>query len=176
MILLYHNIIPDDSPKERLCAGQALEISTFAKQIELIKRHYLVVPLDEYIKIKINPQNNREKVAAITFDDGFSLTFQTIYPLIINRWMLQSRKLILVFIGDGPLLWFSQIRALCFENTYPIIESELESFRLESINHRVKAWNGLRKKAVSSGDPIVLCVLYTFLPRHMRQSSPSRLR
>ena len=45
MILLYHSVIPDDSPVERLCVGQALPQSVFEHHIRWLAKRYTIISL-----------------------------------------------------------------------------------------------------------------------------------
>jgi peptidoglycan/xylan/chitin deacetylase (PgdA/CDA1 family) len=157
MIFLYHGIVPDDSPKERLCVGQAITQSVFETQILWLASRYRLVSLAEYMASSQRPGFNREKLAAITLDDGFRLTFECIFPFLLKNNIPVTIFVATGHLEHGDLLWFSYLKALCFEKTYHIFKIAQYIFPLQHLSQRIRAWNNLRAMAKASGNPVRFC-------------------
>ena len=78
-ILCYHNVVPD----ELLGSGDPglhLPLDRFASQMEWLRRHYRVAPLEELLALP-NGKSWRG-AAAITFDDGYVGAFRHALPVL----------------------------------------------------------------------------------------------
>lgn len=157
MIFLYHSIVPNDSPNERLCAGQALTQSAFETQILWLANRYRLVSLAEYMAGSRHLEFNGEKLAAITLDDGFGLTFECIYPFLLKHNIPVTIFVATGHVEHGELLWFSYLKALCFEKTYDALKIAQHIFPLQHLSQRIRAWNHLRELAKASGNPVGFC-------------------
>jgi hypothetical protein len=60
-------------------------------------------------------------------------------------------------VEDGDLLWFSYLKALCFEKTYDMLKIVPHIFPLQHLSQRIRAWNHLRELAKASGNPVRFC-------------------
>lgn len=148
MIFLYHNVLPDDSPPERLCAGQAITQRAFTSHCNWLSQRFKIVSLVEYLA-----SSDRRRLAAITFDDGYRVTYETILPVLEDRGLPVTIFVSTGHLEKGELLWFSILKALSFESGYSEIQSGGRNFSLTSLPGRVYAWESLREEAVRSGNP-----------------------
>jgi peptidoglycan/xylan/chitin deacetylase (PgdA/CDA1 family) len=155
MILLYHSVIPDDSPVERVCIGQALLQSDFERQIQWLSKHFVIVPLSDYLMREQSPV--RSKHIAITFDDGYKASFQCIYSFLASTDIPITIFVSTGHLNGGDLLWFSYLKALCFENLYKSLEVDQYVLPLMTIAQRKNAWDTLRFLAKTSGNPSSFC-------------------
>jgi peptidoglycan/xylan/chitin deacetylase (PgdA/CDA1 family) len=67
-----------------------------------------------------------------------------------------------IFVSTGHLeqggsLWFSYLKALCFENTYKKIDVNQTVFPLQTLRQRKRAWAALSTLAKAQGDPVGFC-------------------
>lgn len=154
MIILYHSIIPDGSPAERYSAGQALPQAAFERQIRWLAKHYTIVSLTDYVIAWQKREIHKEKLIAITFDDGFRMTFQCVFSFLTEIRVPCTVFVTTGHLEHGDLLWFSYLRALCFENLYPSIQANGTVFPLQTIAQRKQAWIRLHSWAKGSGDPV----------------------
>ena len=157
MILVYHSIAPDNSPPVRLCVGQALSQSVFERQIGWLAEHYQIVSLSEYMASYKSPKFREQKKFAVTFDDGFNETFQCVYPFVVKKNIPVTIFITTGHLEHGNLLWFSYLKALCFENQYKFLEVNQTMFRLNTIEQKIHAWNSLRMYARENGKPVEFC-------------------
>lgn len=157
MIFLYHSIVPNDSPNERLCAGQALTQSVFESQVLWLASRYRLVSLAEYMSASRQAESNMKRLAAITLDDGFRLTFDCIFPLLLKNNIPVTIFVTTGHLEHGDLLWFSYLKALCFEKTYDLLKIAQYIFPLQHLSQRIRAWNHLHTLAKASGNPAKFC-------------------
>lgn len=162
MILLYHAVIPDHSPRERVCIGQALLKSEFERQMMWLSSHYSIVSLAEYTA---NQKSRHSRRVAVTFDDGTATTFDCISSFVAERKIPMTIFISTGHLEDGELLWFSYLKAICFEDQYPRVTVAGVTFELSSIGLRKNAWYGLSRLAKSSGNPVEFC-------KHMAENYP----
>jgi len=65
-VFLYHDISDPESPQ--YSPLYSTRVGQFKQQIELLSKHFRLVPLDE---ILVHNPSNTQRLASITFDDGF---------------------------------------------------------------------------------------------------------
>jgi len=161
MIFLYHGILPDDSPAERLCAGQALPQAAFERHIRWLANNRCIVSLAEYLVGWQQRNLQKDEPIAITFDDGFGITFQCVFPFLVEMNIPATIFIATGHLEHGELLWFSYLKALCFEDLYKLVKVNQFSFPLQTITQRKRAWDELRRLAKASGDPRNYCKTLT---------------
>jgi peptidoglycan/xylan/chitin deacetylase (PgdA/CDA1 family) len=122
-----------------------------------LAKHYRIVSLAEYMASSQRPEFKMKKLAAITFDDGFRLTFDCIFPFLLKNNIPVTVFVATGHLEHGDLLWFSYLKALCFEKTYEMLKIFQHSFPLQHLSQRIRAWNTLRTLAKASGDPVRFC-------------------
>lgn len=78
VILLYHRI------GGGTLSDIDMPVELFERQMRYIRRHYEIVSLDEVIRMSTDPRFERaaRDVVAVTFDDGFSDTYDLVYPVL----------------------------------------------------------------------------------------------
>jgi len=157
MILLYHNIIPNDSPADRLCAGQAITQGAFEHQIRWLENHFRIVSLAEYIDCFQKTGFYKHQYVALSFDDGFRVTFQCVFSFLAENNMPATIFVSTGHLEHGELLWFSYLKALCFEKVYKTLTVNGYPFQIETVEQRIQAWNEMRVLAKTSGDPVFFC-------------------
>ena len=154
MILLYHLIFPDSTPQDQWNAGLVLRMRDFRRHIQWLKKHYIIVSLEEYLSDRKREGRLSRKNIAITFDDGYRNTFDLI------SWFLLKEQVPVTFFAttshlrDGKLLWFVYFNAMCFEKYYHEICIDGELFPLTTFDLCMKAWGRLIALARESGRPI----------------------
>lgn len=154
MILLYHLVFPDDTPKDTWNAGKVLRLRDFKRQITWLKRYFNLVSLSEYINDTVTRTNTNHKNIAITFDDGYCRTFDLISPFLIMEEIPVTFFVTTSHLTDGRLLWFVYFNALCFEKAYPEIAINAQIHILNSEKNCYTAWRTLINLARQSGDAI----------------------
>lgn len=157
MILLYHSIIPNDSPAERFCVRQALVQAVFEHQILWVRKHFRIVTLAEYVAGSRQPGFNKYMHVAITFDDGLRDTFQNVFPFLEKMNVPATIFASTGHLQNGELLWFNYLKGLCFEQLYKTVQVDQYTFSLQSIEQRKKTWYELRKLLKASDNNVEFC-------------------
>src|SRR5262245_46825693 len=114
MILLYHGIVASFHPAERWCAGQALPLPCFERQLDWLLQHRRIVPLSDYLEGLGRGKRALRNIVALTFDDGLASTFQHVFPLLRERAVPATFFIASAHLKHGSLLWFCYLNALCF--------------------------------------------------------------
>jgi peptidoglycan/xylan/chitin deacetylase (PgdA/CDA1 family) len=153
MIFLYHGIVPDDSPAERLCVGQAITLTAFKRHCCWLNKHYRIITLAEYLTCQ-KYEFNKRKPIALTFDDGYRSTFECVHSFLAENNIPTTFFVSTSHLEHGELLWFSYLKALCFEDLYEMVKVNQHTFPLQTITQRKWAWNELRILAKGSGNPM----------------------
>src|ERR1043166_200230 len=79
-VFLYHDISDADSPQHSPLYSTS--VRNFKCQVELIARHFKLVSLEEIVS---NTSDNRQRLASITFDDGFLSVKDEALPFLQAR-------------------------------------------------------------------------------------------
>jgi peptidoglycan/xylan/chitin deacetylase (PgdA/CDA1 family) len=137
MIFMYHEIVRDDAPYARRCMGQALTVQSARRQIRWLARHFSLVPISEYLAGPRLREGKRQ--AAITFDDGARTTFSNIAPMLRADGVPATFFVSTGHLCGGPVLWFSYLNALCFEDAYGEVAFEAQRFPLTTLAERKHA-------------------------------------
>ncbi len=159
MILLYHLIFPDSTPKDTWNAGNVLRLKDFKRHMLWLKKRFTIVPLETYIAERA--WENRTKQVAITFDDGYQRTFDLVSPFLRVERIPATFFVNTSHMVDDALLWFVYFNALCFEKAYPEINIEGSVYSLVTQRQCALAWKRLVTLARDSGDAIVFSKAYS---------------
>jgi peptidoglycan/xylan/chitin deacetylase (PgdA/CDA1 family) len=154
MILLYHLVFPDSTPKDAWNAGQVLRMKAFKEQIHWLKQHFCILSLDEYLAIQKRQKPFSSRKIAITFDDGYRSTFDLVSPFLVEEKVPTTFFITTSHLIDKALLWFVYFNALCFERTYEKLNINAQTFPLISEKTCFIAWRTLVNLARASGDAI----------------------
>ena len=154
MILLYHLVFPDSTPKGTWNAGLVLRVAQFKRQLMWLTHRYQIVKLEDYVSIlRQEPQETRGKVA-ITFDDGYRSVVDLVAPFLESQQVPATFFCTTRHVNQQDLLWFVYINALCSERVYQQITVQGTNYRLDSREPSLKAWRAIIKLARESEDPI----------------------
>ncbi|MDW7755750.1 MAG: polysaccharide deacetylase family protein [Brevefilum sp.] len=160
MILLYHLVFPDSTPKNTWNAGKVLRLSDFKKHLRWLKKRFKIVSLDDYITALGAPDPASHGSIAITFDDGYRGTFDLVRPVLLADNIPATFFVTTAHLHNHDLLWFVYFNALCFERVYRSIIIEDHAYPLESEKGCYLAWRKLIDLARSSGDAIAYSQTY----------------
>ena len=154
MILLYHLVFPDETPKGIWNAGLVLRMSQFKRQILWLNQRYQILRLDDYVALyRQDLQLVRGKLA-ITFDDGYRSVMELVAPFFESQQIPATFFCSTRHFERQDLLWFVYLNALCSERSYEKITLNGLDYRLDKRKPALETWQLLIKKARESGDPI----------------------
>jgi len=149
MILLYHLVFPDTTPKDAWNAGKVLRLSDFKKHLRWLTQRFKIVSLADYLK-----DNHPTGEFVLTFDDGYRSTFDLVSPFLLENQLPATFFVTTSHLQDGALLWFVYFNALCFEGDYQKLLINGDTYLLDSEKGCYRAWRRLIDLSRDSGDAI----------------------
>lgn len=154
MILLYHLVFPDSTPKDAWNAGLVLRLKDFKRQCLWVKRNFCFVSLKDYLEgVQQDPKFSRTHFA-LTFDDGYAQVFDLVSPFLLSENISATFFVATSHLEDNELLWFVYFNALCSEKIYPSLEIEGQTYLLTTDRSSLVAWQKLIALARQSEKPI----------------------
>jgi peptidoglycan/xylan/chitin deacetylase (PgdA/CDA1 family) len=154
MILLYHLVFPDATPKDAWNAGNIIRLSAFKRQLRWLKQRFKILPLDAYMAaFHQNPGDLKGKFS-LTFDDGYQQVYDLVVPFLIEESIPATFFATTSHLEDGELLWFVYFNALCSERCYQVIDIQGKTVPLTDKKSSLIAWQKLIDLARESGQPI----------------------
>lgn len=154
MILMYHNVVTEDASSGHRYLSISLRSGAFAAQMKWLKLLFNVVPLSDYMTIWRNKGKVPYRTVALTIDDGTSMTYNAILPVLEKLGLHVTIFVNSCQIDDGPLIWGAYLNALCFEDKYDSVELDGEHYSLSSDALRFSSRKALVSQARATGDPI----------------------
>lgn len=139
MILLYHNLVPDNSMHGFANQGLTLFESDFRRQIKCLNKVYEILSLEEYLYYLGMNGKPKKNTIAITFDDGTYLTYKSL-NIILKEFNISATIFITTSqIDDGPLIYGAHLNALCYEKIYDQIELDGVEYSLSNLDNQIKS-------------------------------------
>jgi peptidoglycan/xylan/chitin deacetylase (PgdA/CDA1 family) len=113
LILSFHAVCDPARPgASYFRPGMSIDADQFEALLDLLGRHYRVVPLAEAVEATRGPRRPGRPPVAITFDDGYRSVLDVALPLLVRRKMPATVFLATDFIGTGKRLWWDEVDAL----------------------------------------------------------------
>lgn len=106
LILMYHGVVEDNAPFKR---WTHLPASRFAWQMEWLRRHYRVLPLQRVLAAMQTGSPLPDNTAVVTFDDGLQNTCTRAFPTLKRLGIPATVFLTTAYVGTGKLPTSSRI-------------------------------------------------------------------
>jgi peptidoglycan/xylan/chitin deacetylase (PgdA/CDA1 family) len=104
LIVTYHGLREDSSPAR---SWLLLPLSKFVAQLEYLRSHYAVMPLDSDGRNR--GTDHGRAVACITFDDGYRNNFEIALPVLQRLGLPATVFLATGFMGTDRVLWTTRL-------------------------------------------------------------------
>lgn len=106
VVLLYHRIVDGPSELDDYSpSGMTVRADRFDAQMAYLKRHYDVVKLSEIADHVVNRRPLRDRLCAVTFDDGWRDNYTRAFPILKRHGMPATIFLAINFIEGRPWFW-----------------------------------------------------------------------
>lgn len=150
MILMYHNVVPQNAPDGYKLQSITLTDIDFEKQIKWLNKHYNMLSLEAYMQKELKDK----KDLVITFDDGTDITFEYALPILKKYNTPATIFVTTCQLNDDPIIWGAYFNALCFEKNYESIQVNGHTFSLQNTKQRIQSRSQLVKMAKESKNPL----------------------
>lgn len=109
LVLAYHRVTPDDEAPRWFYPERCVTTSTFERQLEVLKRHYDCVSLEDLDAILAGERPLRRPVALVTFDDGYRDLYEEAWPVLQRLDIPALCFLSLGFVEGKRSFWFDRL-------------------------------------------------------------------
>jgi len=136
-IVMYHGVTSQQLPVFNWCQ---LALRQFEEQLQFLSHEYTVLPLAEVLARLKSSANLPERVACITFDDGFRNVHSTAFPVLARYQMPATVFLITNLIGTRQPAWPERVYDAFVKTSRPAVIFGRSHWPLESVQQRVTAY------------------------------------
>jgi peptidoglycan/xylan/chitin deacetylase (PgdA/CDA1 family) len=104
VVLMYHRVLtPEQRRRTASQPGLVVEEATFKRHVQLLKRHFTILTLDEFQDRMLNNRGFDDASCLITFDDGWADNYQNALPVLRSHGVPAAIFLAVNFIGGRIL-------------------------------------------------------------------------
>jgi len=137
-IVMYHGVLAEPLPYTNWCQ---LSQQRFAEQIAFLAQHYRVLPLSEVINRLERDLPLPEKVAAVTFDDGFRSVYSTAAPILQRYAVPYTVFLVTNVVGSSTTVWPEYLLAALMNTPRKTVAFSGRDWPLAGVQQRLAAWH-----------------------------------
>src|SRR5215471_2380949 len=124
LILMYHGVVAPNIQHDPSLHPNDVDTDILFRQLEFVKKHYTVVPLQEIV-VRLHRNASLRRLAAVTFDDGYWTVYKHAAPVLFDLRIQATVFIIAGLVGTGHSPW------------YDVVEQALLKYR-----GRTFQWNG----------------------------------
>jgi peptidoglycan/xylan/chitin deacetylase (PgdA/CDA1 family) len=168
VVLMYHRVLtPEQRRRTASQPGLVVEDTTFARQVEVLKRHFTVITLDQFEDRLLNNRPFDDASCLITFDDGWIDNYENALPVLRAKGVPAVVFLAVNFIGHRRLFTREALTHLVtmaighcrtHPDRAPVLRRLLEPLRLE--------------RALDIADPVPLQQVKVIIESHKYANGP----
>ena len=166
VILLYHGVTNKNSVGIENFSGKHIEDKVFYEQMKYIKKHCVLLSMDDVIEIKRNKDDYPPNSVAITFDDGFLNNYKVAAPILSDLVVPATFYISSGMISTDMMFWVDKIED-CINRTLEdkisvLLGGEYCSFSLTTAEEKIYAVQYIKafcKQASSVDRNVVIACL-----------------
>ncbi|MCB1064309.1 MAG: polysaccharide deacetylase family protein [Verrucomicrobiae bacterium] len=106
---MFHGFYADDESVAYSSEGKHLAVSSFARLLGLLKRHFQPIHLRELIASLRNGAPLPPNALVLTFDDGYESNFRVAYPLLMKVQVPATIFLATEFVDENTPMWTERL-------------------------------------------------------------------
>lgn len=107
-ILCYHRVSPDTTTCSYPYRTSAVTASQFYEQMNYLRRHYQVLPLEEALSC-LNSVTLPKRAVSITFDDGYLELMDAAFPVLRDLHLPATVFLVVEHVGTDLPFWWEEV-------------------------------------------------------------------
>ena len=139
LVLLYHGA-SERPPANRIASahGKQVPVANLREQLVWLKKNFTVVPLAEIERLALGDAPPREKLAAITFDDGYQNNFHIAYPVLREFNLTATFFLTGQFVDQRTPLWIDRLAYALGDDLNVYLSKRQELKKLSAAERELK--------------------------------------
>jgi peptidoglycan/xylan/chitin deacetylase (PgdA/CDA1 family) len=103
---MYHRVLPPDHADRAFeQPGMYVSPATFDLHVQLLKRHFTLVHLDEWVRRALSGEALPDQACAVTFDDGWRDNFEHAFPVLRRHAAPATIFLVSGMTGTNSDFW-----------------------------------------------------------------------
>lgn len=116
VVLMYHRVLTsEERTRTGSHPGIVVDRETFARQMAVLKRRFVVLPIDEFARRMEGLIPFEDSSCLITFDDGWNDNFTHAMPILQHHRLPAVVFLPVNFIGGRRVFWQEQLTHLVYQ-------------------------------------------------------------
>lgn len=124
-ILFYHRVLDDEQIKDYYRPAVAISVSTFKKQMRILKKRYKVISLNNADSLLRERKPLENDYMVVTFDDGYADNYENAFPVLIEYNLPATIFLTTDYIDSNKLLWSDEVGMLLEKKWDVFLQTEL---------------------------------------------------
>src|SRR5215510_12205168 len=141
IILTYHRVIEQwDNVLEYSQPGMVVTVSTFERQLAILRQHFEVVTLDAVLANGHPSPGASRPRCVVTFDDGWRDNYDLAFPILRRHDIPATIFLTTDFIGTDRAFWHTELTYLLTRAKLSSLLSDDRAFRAypDPVRHHLK--------------------------------------
>lgn len=137
VILMYHGFTNKKARGIENLDGKHVEVKKFEEQVKYLTKHYNIISLVEFVKLKNNLPSNS---AILTFDDGYYNNYRCAFPILKKYRIPATIFLSTGFVNTSGMMWTDKLEQAVnrTKNKEFQVEDRLKYSLLQDIKKNLK--------------------------------------
>lgn len=133
VVLMYHRVLtPEEDRASGSLPGMVVREASFERQMSFLKRHFVVLSMNEFADRLARREPFPDSSCVITFDDGWLDNYTRAMPILRRHGLPATVFLPVNFIGGQRMFWREAL-------THLLVRAVLEGRRDHAVRDRLRA-------------------------------------